>query len=58
MATSPLELTGKLVAADEHAVRVATERGEVELAYADLARAKLVLTDELIKAARSATTTH
>jgi len=50
--------TGRLVAADERAVRVATEHGEVELAYTDLARAKLVLTDELIKAAQVAAATH
>jgi ribosome maturation factor RimP len=37
---------------DEEAVRLLTEAGEVHLPLADIARAKLVLTDELIAAAQ------
>ena len=50
--------TGKLLAADDSRVRVATERGEVEIPLAEIARAKLVLTDELIAATRAAPAQH
>jgi hypothetical protein len=39
-------------------VRVATERGEVEIPLAEIARAKLVLTDELIAATRASPAQH
>ena len=45
--------TGRITGADERVVHLATETGDVELPIADIARAKLVLTDELIKAAQA-----
>jgi len=45
--------TGKIIGADAQALRLATETGEVELPIAEIARAKLVLTDDLIRAARA-----
>ena len=50
--------TGRLLAADDARVRVATERGEVEIPLAEVARAKLVLTDELIAATRASPAQH
>jgi ribosome maturation factor RimP len=43
--------TGKILEADAARVRVAVEDGEVDIPLADIARAKLVLTEELIAAA-------
>lgn len=43
--------TGKILRADAAHVRVAVEAGEVDIPLADIARAKLVLTEELIAAA-------
>ena len=43
---------GLLLGADESAVRMALEEGEVALPLAEVVRAKLVLTDALIAAAR------
>lgn len=43
---------GKLLGTSDGGVRLATETGEIRLPLADVARAKLVLTDELIAAAR------
>lgn len=41
---------GRLLGLDGARVRLATERGEVALDFADLAKAKLILTDDLIAA--------
>src|SRR5271163_887826 len=46
---------GRLLGTSAERVRLATETGEVSLPLADVARAKLVLTDDLIAAARSDT---
>jgi ribosome maturation factor RimP len=45
---------GRLLGTSAESVRLATETGEVKLPLADVARAKLILTDELIAAARHA----
>jgi len=45
--------TGRLLGLDGDRVRLATEEGEVAVPFADLAKAKLVLTDELIAAAQN-----
>ena len=45
---------GRLLGTSAGSVRLATETGEVRFPLADVARAKLVLTDELIAAARRA----
>ena len=45
---------GRLLGTAAGSVRLATETGEVKLPLADVARAKLILTDELIAAARHA----
>jgi ribosome maturation factor RimP len=50
--------TGRILAADATALRLATETGEVELPIADISRAKLVLTDELLRAAKAGIVTH
>lgn len=42
--------TGRLLGTAADRVRVRTEAGEVELPHAEIARAKLLLTDELIEA--------
>jgi len=41
---------GRLLGTDGDTIRVETEEGTVDLPFADIARAKLVLTDELIAA--------
>ncbi len=41
---------GRLLGTEGEAVRLSTERGDISLRFDDLARAKLVLTDELIAA--------
>ncbi len=41
---------GRLLGLDGEKVRLATEGGEVALAFSDMAKAKLLLTDELIAA--------
>ena len=43
---------GRLLGTSGGGVRLATEAGEVSLPLADVARAKLLLTDELLEAAR------
>ena len=43
---------GRLLGADDGAVRIAVEDREVALPLAEVVRAKLVLTDELLAAAR------
>src|ERR1700736_6668146 len=43
---------GRLLGTSAGNVRLATETGEVKLPLADVARAKLILTDDLIAAAR------
>jgi len=43
---------GRLLGTSAGNVRLATETGEVNLPFAEVARAKLVLTDDLIDAAR------
>lgn len=43
---------GRLLGTSAESVRLATETGEVKLPLADVARAKLVLTDDLIAAAQ------
>jgi len=45
---------GRLLGTSAESVRLATETGEVKMPLADVARAKLVLTDDLIAAARHA----
>jgi ribosome maturation factor RimP len=50
--------TGRILAADATALRIATETGEVELPIAGILRAKLVLTDELLRAAKAGIVTH
>jgi ribosome maturation factor RimP len=50
--------TGKIVRADDQRVCVAVEEGEVEIPLAEIARAKLVLTDELIAATTSSQPRH
>ena len=45
---------GRLLGTSAESVRLATETGEVRLPLADVARAKLILTDDLIAAARPA----
>src|SRR5437588_4714721 len=45
---------GRLLGTSTESVRLATETGEVRLPLAEVARAKLVLTDDLIAAARRA----
>jgi ribosome maturation factor RimP len=43
---------GRLLGADDGTVRIALEDREVALPLADIARAKLLLTDELLAAAQ------
>jgi ribosome maturation factor RimP len=50
--------TGRILAADDATLRLATEAGEIELPIAAIARAKLVLTDELLRAAQAGSVTH
>lgn len=50
--------TGRIVGADDAEVRVAAEDGEVAIPIAEIGRAKLVLTDELLAAAKAGTHTH
>jgi ribosome maturation factor RimP len=50
--------TGKIVRADEARVCVAIEDGEVEIPLAEIARAKLVLTEELIAATANSQPRH
>ena len=50
--------TGRILGADDTTLRLATETGEVELPIAAIARAKLVLTDELLRAAQAGLVTH
>jgi len=50
--------TGKIVEADENRVQLAVEEGTVDIPFAEIARAKLVLTDALIAAANPGPTTH
>ena len=50
--------TGPIVSASESSVRMAVDEGEVELPLSGVARAKLVLTIELIAAAKGAPTRH
>lgn len=45
---------GRLLGRAEEYVRLMTDSGEARLPYADISRAKLVLTDELIAAAQQA----
>jgi ribosome maturation factor RimP len=49
---------GRLLGTSAESVRLATETGEVRLPLADVARAKLVLTDDLIAAARRTPHAH
>ena len=46
---------GRLLGTSAESVRLVTETGEVKLPFADVTRAKLVLTDDLLAAARRAT---
>ena len=43
---------GRLLGLDDEEIRLETEGGELRLSYADLAKAKLILTDELIAASQ------
>ena len=45
--------TGRLLGVDGQTVRIATENGEVAVPFANLAKAKLMLTDDLIAAAQA-----
>ena len=48
-----LAMRGRLLGVDGETVRMATENGEVAVPFAYLAKAKLMLTDELIAAAQA-----
>ena len=50
--------TGRIVGADDKHFRIAVEEGEVEIPFAEVARAKLVLTDDLIAATASPPPRH
>jgi ribosome maturation factor RimP len=50
--------TGRILGADDTTLRLAIETGEIELPIAAIARAKLVLTDELLRAAQAGSVTH
>jgi ribosome maturation factor RimP len=50
--------TGRILAADDAILRLATETGTAELSFANIARGKLVLTDDLIRAAQGGAVTH
>jgi ribosome maturation factor RimP len=50
--------TGRIVRADEGKVSVAVEEGEVQIPLAEIARAKLLLTDELIAATANTPPRH
>lgn len=50
--------TGRILGADETRFRIAVEEGEVEIPFAEVARAKLLLTDELIAATASPPPRH
>jgi ribosome maturation factor RimP len=50
--------TGRILGADDTTLRLAIETGEIELPIAAIARAKLVLTDELLRAAQAGHVTH
>lgn len=50
--------TGRIVGADEGRVRIAVENSEVEIPFDDIARAKLLLTDELIAATANTPPRH
>jgi ribosome maturation factor RimP len=50
--------TGKIVRGDEQRICVAVEEGEVEIPLAEIVRAKLVLTEELIAATASSQPRH
>jgi ribosome maturation factor RimP len=50
--------TGRILSATETTLLLATETGEVELPIPAITRAKLVLTDELIRAAQAGKVTH
>lgn len=59
---SPIEgqrrFSGKIISADETSVRLAATTGEVALPFAEMTRAKLLLTDDLIRAAQAQQATH
>jgi ribosome maturation factor RimP len=50
--------TGRIVGADDTNFRIAVEEGEVEIPFAEVSRAKLLLTDELIAATASPPPRH
>jgi ribosome maturation factor RimP len=50
--------TGRIIASDEAKLRLALATGEVELAHGEVERAKLVLTEELIKATGQSPVAH
>jgi len=50
--------TGRIVGVEADRVRIAVEEGEVEIPLAGIARAKLVLTDELIAATANTPPRH
>lgn len=50
--------SGKILGADDTSVRLAAATGEVALPLAEVARAKLLLTDDLIRAAQASRTAH
>ena len=50
--------TGRIVGADDKNFRIAVEEGEVEIPFAEVSRAKLLLTDELIAATASPPPRH
>jgi ribosome maturation factor RimP len=50
--------TGRILGTEEATVRIALAEGNVDLPFAEIQRAKLVLTEELIRAGQGAPTTH
>ena len=50
--------TGRILSASDATLRLAMETGEVEIPIPSVSRAKLVLTDELIRAAKAGKVTH
>ncbi len=50
--------TGKIVTATDAAVRLAVGAGEIDVPIAEIARAKLVLTEDLIRATQAEPVTH
>ena len=52
------QITGRIVGANDAGFRIAVEEGEVGIPFAEVSRAKLLLTDELIAATASPPPRH